>query len=319
MRHRMPSSPGDAGRRTEAPATWNIYTFGCLRLLHGGHPYGERLSRHSKALIGLLVLRRGRNVRREEIVDALWSADYDKEHQRRLSTILWRLKNASDRDGRGIHVSMLHVDRNGDVRIEPDAYTWIDLAEFDSILHGVPVPPRDLGLYDLKLIEKAVALYRGDLLQDVDAQWAAETRDHARQCCLDMLQILIEHYARTQQLDKVAAYAERFIEIDPYVDNVHLALINAYLLGGRRALAASRAARCQRLIVDDLGIALTPEINTLLTALLPNRSARPPRDVLSVRSRRRRDSIEPLLSSLFRLRTTCMALLDELQKIDAAR
>lgn len=292
---------------------WKITTFGGLKLSFNEHPHGRRLSRHSKALIAFLALHPGKNVRREELSDVLWSANYDNKHQRRLSTILWRLNHTRDAAGNRIKYSMLHIDPNGDVRIEPDNCTWIDLAEFQRVFKGIPANPAHISNYDIALIERAVDLYRGDLLPEFDVEWAQKVRDHARQCYLEMLQILIDRFTSENVLDKLATYADRYLRVDPYVEHVHVALISAYLASGRRSLAAASAEACQRIFVDDLGVAPSPEAECVLKPLLPPRRAGARRMRFTSQERTRIDRVDELRDTLSQLLVTCAALLDELQ------
>ncbi|MDI1284214.1 MAG: BTAD domain-containing putative transcriptional regulator [Reyranella sp.] len=293
---------------------WTIRTFGSLHLTYNGRSYGGRLSLRSRALIAFLALRYGRNVRREEIVNVLWAAEYDKKHQKRLSTLLWRLNHARDSKGKAIRHSVLHVDRNGDIGIEPDSCTWIDLAAFEETFKAIPVDLKDLARYDVALMEKAIDLYRGEILPDMDAEWVTEARNHTRQCYLDMLHILVDYFGREKALDKVIAYADRYLQVDPYFERMHVLLINAHLASGRRSLAVASAKACEHLIVNDLGVALSPETEDVVRALLRVRRnyfqglTPRPKDSLS-----RSHSIGQLRNRLWRLVTACEAVLDELK------
>lgn len=278
-----------------------------------GRPYGRRLSQHSRTLLALLVLRYGRSVRREEIIDLLWSANYDKVHRRRLSTILWRVNQPAPRDMQGCEI--VRIDENGDIRIDADANVHIDLAEFETVFKAIPARIEEFRCNDATAIEKAVDLYRGDLLEDMDIEWLRQTRAHLRQCHLDMLQLLIEYFDKSGQPDKVAAYANRFLQIDPYIESVHLALAKNYLTTGKAGLAAAQIDRCRRLLREDLGVPLSADTEFMLASLgLGQR-----------RIKRRTSALAPcegpiaaanrindLCSTLSRLLVTCAELLDEL-------
>jgi DNA-binding SARP family transcriptional activator len=288
----------------------HIRTFGSLQLFCGERSCGHRLSQSSRTLIALLALRYGRSVRREEIVNLLWAADYDKKHRRRLSTILWRLNQlAISKHGAG---EIVRIAGDGDVRIEADAHTIIDLAEFETIFKAIPARVEQLRCGDVASIERAVDLHRGDLLEDIDAEWVSGARAHTRQCHLDLLQLLIEYFDNKGAPDRVIAYANHYIQIDPYVEFAHLALVKAYGMTGRLGLAASHADICRRVLVEDLGVPLSSETERVFASLVPGR--------LVVRPRKRRgaprnpapNKVSELRSTLSQLLTTCAALLDEL-------
>jgi DNA-binding SARP family transcriptional activator len=288
----------------------NIRTFGGLQLFYGGRSYGRRLSQHSRALLALLALRHGRSVRREEIVYLLWAADYDKTHRKRLSTILWRFNQvAPGKGGREI----VHIEGNGDVRIEADAHTHIDLAEFEAIFKAIPARVEQFRPGHVASIEKAIELYRGDLLEDMDTEWVSGARAHVRQCHLDMMQLLIEYCGNSTMPDKVITHASSYIQVDPYVESVHLALVRAYVTTGCLGLAAAHADICRRMLLDDLGVPLSPETEQIFASLtsgrtLPRSRVRPAASRTMPANR-----VSELRSTLSQLLITCAALLDELQ------
>jgi len=180
-------------------------------------------------------------------------------------------------------------------------------------LKEFPVRPGHIGNYDIALIEKAVNLYRGDLLPEFDVEWVQKARDHARQCYLDMLQILIDRFTMENVVDRLTTYADRYIQVDPYVEHVHLALISAYLASGRRSLAAARAETCRRVLVDELGVTLSPEAERIVLPLLPRHNATPSVQ-LPGRERGKPDRVGELRDTLSRLLVTCADLLNELQQ-----
>lgn len=278
-----------------------------------GRPYGRRLSQHSRTLLALLVLRYGRSVRREEIVDLLWSANYDKVHRRRLSTILWRVNRVAPRDMQGCEI--VRIEENGYIRIDADANIHIDLAEFETIFKAIPARVEEFRGSDVMAIERAVNLYRGDLLEDMDTEWLRQTRAHVRQCHLDMLQLLIEYFDKAGQADKVATYANRFLQIDPYIESVHLALVKAYLTTGMTGLAAAQIDHCRRLLREDLGVQLSADAEFMLASLGLGRHRIKPRTpplAPCAAPVATTDRVSELCTTLSRLLVTCAELLEEL-------
>jgi DNA-binding SARP family transcriptional activator len=211
------------------------------------------------------------------------------------------------------------MDPSGDVRIEPGNCTWIDLVEFQHVFQGIPANPAHISNCQIASIEKAVDLYRGDLLPEFDVEWARKVRDHARQCYLEMLQILIDRFTTDSLFDKLATYADRYLRVDPYVEQVHVALIRAYLASGRRSLAAASAEACQRIFAEDLGVALGPEAERVMKPLLTPHRPAARRMRFAGQERTRIDRVDELRDTLSQLLVTCAALLDELQSPGARR
>ncbi|MGY4568080.1 MULTISPECIES: AfsR/SARP family transcriptional regulator [Bradyrhizobium] len=297
----------------------NIRTFGSFQVICNGRSYGRRLSQHSRTLLALLVLRYGRSVRREEIVDLLWSANYDKAHRRRLSTILWRINHVAPRSTQRYEI--VRIEENGDIRIDADTNIHIDLAEFESVFKAIPSHVEEFRSFDVTAIENAVNLYRGDLLEDMDTEWLHQARAHVRQCHLDMLQLLIEYFAKAAQPDKVILYANRFLQIDPYVETVHLALVKAYLATGKNGLALAQVDLCRRVLKDDLGVPLSADAEFILSSLGLTRRIKPrtPRLQTSESSVASTDRVGELRLTVSKLLAICAELLDELSPDGSSR
>jgi hypothetical protein len=74
-----------------------------------------------------------------------------------------------------------------------------------------------------------------------------------------------------QSHEEVIKFADCFLRIDRYVDEVHIDIINTSLSVGRRSLAAARAETCRRAFNDDLGVALEGEMKRLIDSVASQR------------------------------------------------
>jgi DNA-binding SARP family transcriptional activator len=281
---------------------WKICTFGSLRLFYNNQQLGVHLARTSKALISLLATRQGRSVSRQEIAQSLWSTEYDKTAQHRVSTLLWRLSRLSDKEGRRAAHPLLVIDPSGEVRINGCNIVEIDCVEFEAAVTRCRVRQSDATAEDVAVLTRSVDLYTADFLRELELDWVAEKRQYLRQCYLDILQFLIEHHHRYGNYDEVIAYADLFLRIDPYLEPVHVLMIKACLATGRRSAAAARADACRRAFFEDLGVAVEDETQRLISLLTPGAGAQSkPRAKLSVK----RVSPGADLRSLIQLREVC--------------
>ena len=242
-------------------------------MFRGGQQVGSHLSATSKALISFLATRQGRSVGREEIVHSLWSIEYDKNTQHRLSTLLWRLRNLGNVKKR--IPPLLLIEPTGDVRINGPDIVRTDVALFEDAVRRCRTEPTTADESDLAALTRSVGLYTADFLRDVELEWVAEKRQYLRQCYLDILQFLIEYYSHKHQHDDVIEYAEQFLRIDPYLESIHVLLIMACLATGRRSLAAARADTCRRVFNEELGVALADETRRLISLLASRADVRP--------------------------------------------
>jgi DNA-binding SARP family transcriptional activator len=282
---------------------WKINTFGSFRLFYQEQQLGAHLSRTSKALISLLATHQSRSVSREEIAYLLWSTEYDKAAQHRLSTLLWRLGHLGDKEGRTTIQPLFVIDPTGEVRISGCDLVEIDCVEFEAAVGRCRMRRAEASAEDVAVLARSADLYSADFLRDLELDWVAERRQYLRQCYLDILQFLIEHYSQHQRYDEVIKYADRFLRIDPYLEAVHVFLIKACLMAGRRSVAAARAEACRRAFIDELGVAVEEETQRLISPLILGSGTKSkPRTKLSVdgRARPRVDG-----RSLIQLRDVC--------------
>ena len=144
---------------------------------------------------------------------------------------------------------------------------------------------------DPALLERADRLYRADLLdgfvvRDAPAfdEWVLGQRELLRQRALRMLRLLAAHRAGQADHDGAAAYLQRLLGIEPWLEEAHRALMAALAAGGRRAAALRQYETCRRLLAEELGVAPLPETARLYDEIRrgPVPGLQPARRVLTV-------------------------------------
>ena len=159
-----------------APAALTLTLFGPMQVSIGGHPPLHLRSRKALALLALLALRPGRSVEREWLAGTLWP-DADKEQaSASLRPVLSELRKALG--GEAVRVqspsrNSLLLDLTG---------VEVDVSVFDAAVTSQKLPA----------LERAVALYRGPLLEGSAEEWAGQERDAREQDCLRALGTLAE-------------------------------------------------------------------------------------------------------------------------------
>jgi DNA-binding SARP family transcriptional activator len=120
------------------------------------------------------------------------------------------------------------------VRIDADVFT-------EAARNGLSAAER--GEHDLAapLLEVAISLYRGDLLEDEPyAEWAMAERDRLRAMATDVLRTLSQINLGRGDYATAAQYLERLTEFDPFDTDVHRELLRVLLASGRRSEAMRR-------------------------------------------------------------------------------
>src|SRR5689334_16712752 len=146
-----------------------------------------RVERQGEAVAGLdatkvqevfsyLLLHRGRSHSREAIASALWGNNSIGQARKYLRQALWQLHaalsaTASDR------TRVLLVEQDA-VKLDASADVWLDVAVFEQAFALVQgVRGQDFDARQARAVQDAVALYRGDLLQEWYDDWCLYERE----------------------------------------------------------------------------------------------------------------------------------------------
>jgi DNA-binding SARP family transcriptional activator len=131
----------------------------------------------------------------------------------------------------------------------------VDVVEFDAALADADrARTVRAGSAEVGALDRAVALYRGELLpEEGAAEWVVRERDRVRLRAAEACTRLAELHLQAGPPGAAVAAARRGIEIDPYADGSWRLLVSAYERQGDSA-AAARGRREYAEVLDDLGI-----------------------------------------------------------------
>ena len=207
-------------------------------------------TRKSQALLACLALRMGHSQPRDSLIALLWGdADPPRARQnlRQALTEVRRLLRGnpglvSDREtvalrGNGVESDVMAFDRLLSERT-PDA------------------------------LEQALNLYRGELLEgfslDEEAyeDWLGTARERMRMRAVQGLAELLVQQVNTEQDEKAISTATRLVDLEPYHEPAHRALMRLHQRQGRRGLALRQYQLCVRVLQQELGT--EPEEETRL-------------------------------------------------------
>jgi DNA-binding SARP family transcriptional activator/predicted negative regulator of RcsB-dependent stress response len=104
----------------------------------------------------------------------------------------------------------------------------------------------------------AVGLYRGDFLEDLYIDWVEELQSYYRDLYLEALKDLAGYYADRGDHEEVIRYGQRILQRDPYREDAHCQVMEAYVGMGNRAAAIDQFDRLRRLLRSELGVTPLP-------------------------------------------------------------
>jgi DNA-binding SARP family transcriptional activator len=106
-----------------------------------------------------------------------------------------------------------------------------------------------------------------ELLPTWNEEWLILERqrwDHLR---LHALERLVDDFAAAGRHTDALEAGHAALAIEPYRESAYRALIRAYMAEGNSASALALYRRCQRLLMGDLGVRPTPQIQALVRTI----------------------------------------------------
>jgi ATP/maltotriose-dependent transcriptional regulator MalT/DNA-binding SARP family transcriptional activator len=258
--HRPPVAPGATGT-----PTFELRLFGVPTLLRDGSPSPNWRTHLVRDLLCFLALHADTVVRSEKLVDRLLP---NTDYERGITAVRHAV----------YHLRRLFAPHNpvrtlrGGYRLALDETIRCDAMEFDRLLER---GPDESGSCTQERLERAIALFRGPLLDGIDATWALAARADAEHRFLDAWGRLRSIYDATGQHEAALAAARRALAIDPLEDEFHLAMLRHLVALGRGAAALQHYRYYRHLVRTEANREPHPDVDLLLANLAPGAATTP--------------------------------------------
>jgi LuxR family maltose regulon positive regulatory protein len=149
--------------------------------------------------------------------------------------------------------------REGAYFLNPQFRYQLDTEEFERLLENAKEIRRS-GDPDgaAQMIAQAIALYRGDFLEELYYEWVEELRSYYLDLYLEALKELAVYYGQRGNYDQVIRYGLMILQRDSYREDVHCQVMEAYVQAGNRAAAIEQFDRLRKMLRSELGVAPLP-------------------------------------------------------------
>jgi DNA-binding SARP family transcriptional activator len=219
----------------------------------------------AQELFVYLLLKRHQAHTREEIACVLWQDSTPVRSKANLRKALWQLNAALHSRTRRKTPATPVLQIDGDwLRVHPEAPVWLDVAVLESAhtdtrgLDGASLPPRMA-----TALNKAVALYTGDLLPNRYQGWCLEERERVKHLYLCLLEKLLDFSEGQGKYEAGLSYALEMLTYDPTREHIHRQIMRLHCLHGDRASALRQYGQCVEVLATELGVAPMRETTEL--------------------------------------------------------
>lgn len=231
-------------------ASLKLRLLGRFRVENGAGGPLAIASKKAQALLAYLALAPGQIHHRDKLAMLLWSdrPDDRARHSLRQCVLTLRKGLGDDAD------AALRADDDG-LSLDPEA------VEVDALLFE-----RLVGEGTQDALERAMALYGGDLLEDLSVRseafddWLRTERPRFRTLAVDALTALAERRADSGETEAAIEACRQLLRLDPLHEPAHRLLMRLLADLGRRAAALRQYQVCEEILREELGA--EPEAET---------------------------------------------------------
>ncbi|MCW3100836.1 MAG: hypothetical protein JWL77_6454 [Chthonomonadaceae bacterium] len=237
--------------RFESRPDLRISLLGPFDVQIDGSPMPRVRSRKEHWLLALLVLRGGREVRRDWLAETLWPNSRIDQSRAYLRLSLYLLKQALGPQAVRLQsptVHTLRLDLNG---------AEVDVIAFDAaIARG-----------DIESLQAALSLYKGPFLEGCTEAWAVNEQRVREHHWLGALEQAAENERARGRLREACCLLQRLIRQDPLRESAHRALMQALADVGDYAAMTTAYRDLRILLQQEVNAGPSPESVALYDAL----------------------------------------------------
>ncbi len=231
-----------------------IITLGDFRMRFRGSYLMESLSGKALALICYLALSRNHSAGRDMLSSLFWDEENSESARYNLRFTMWKVKKFF-RENHGCP-DVFCVDRKA-VRLHPEIEVKADVVEVRELYQQSQKAADPISVF-----ERIREIYQGDFLENYEFKscyklndWIFYEKEDLQYLHSRVLHALAEHYVHKSAYKKAADIYREMIKTNPFIEDLHVALIRVYLAMGDRNRAMKQYERCVSILRDELNVA----------------------------------------------------------------
>lgn len=207
----------------------------------------------AEELLVFLIMNRDRHHSREHLADTLWADSARVLSGNYLRKALWQLQSTLDKIARNGR-ELLHVDGEY-LQVNPKYAIWLDTAIFEEACkRAQDISGRELDENEVRQLEQAEFLYRGELLTGWYQEWCLFERERFYHLYQGLLEKLMDNCESRGAYEKGLFYGEKILKYDTAHEPTHRRLMRMFYMAGDRTSALRQYHKCERVLQDELEV-----------------------------------------------------------------
>ncbi len=208
---------------------WSLHLLGRTSIERPGAAPVELGGGKTAQLLARLALPAGRSHSRDQLAECLWPDDgATPEGRSRLNGELWRLRKLLEPDD--IEAGTVIHSLSSGISLASHRIS-VDVSRFET---AIALARQHTGAELAFHLERAIELYRGDLLPGCLEDWVFPAQRLVKELYRQALRDLMEHYERAGCRGRALEFALRALDCDPNDEGAHAEVIRLYALDGRQ-------------------------------------------------------------------------------------
>lgn len=207
--------------------------------------------RKAEELMVYLLLYRDQPQSREHLADVLWGEIAAEQSKAYLRKALWQLQSKFEPY---CAQSMILADGEW-LQINPQFECWLDIEVFEeSSKKSKDILGRNILEQQAQMIEHAIGLYQGELLDGWYQDWCLYERERLQHQYLVMLDKLMDYCEVNQRNEEGISYGEKILRYDRAREHTHRRLMRLHYLSGNRTAAIRQYRKCIEILREELDV-----------------------------------------------------------------
>lgn len=233
---------------------FQIHLFGKFSVEYDGEPLEGLGTLKVQELLSYLLVHRNRPRPREALAALLWGDISTDKSRKSLRQALWQLQTAlKSRDTEGGNQILLVEDNWVQLNMRPEL--WLDVAVLEEAFVALKDRPgRDLNTAEKEMLQAAVHVYEGELLEGSYHDWCLFQRERLQNMYLALLYKLMSYCEAHHEYEAGQLYGTRILNYDRASERTHRRLMQLQYMAGDRTAALRQYDRCVVALDEDLGV-----------------------------------------------------------------